>query len=539
MFFVALPDPTTGACGGGTAAVYRLWNQRADSNHRYTTSTATKTQMLAQGYVAEGYGPDAVAMCAPPGSATLLVTGGAAAPYGALLSDGASTPAANYHGFTLATDSLNVGAHSGSGEVITFGLDRPVAVQPTTWVTSLADQLVTVPFPGLLEVPITIWVVAGPFATTQQTALTYWQTAQTVFTGERLGIRMSAVEIVNATANPNAGAWSAFGCGTNNANVAALQAAIGARPGRINVYLVGLVDGSTSRGTVCTIGGGFVGHCRRRRCRAPRPRARPQPGARARRRSRRGLRSYQRHALGKQRAGVPERRTGVSGAPALEFGAQCGIRPAARIADARLRSRYSDAHLPCDCQALVGRRPFWTELMSNLLRCLAWTLLAIAALPAAAQPRYGLSPEAYAVFSRWMTTSCLGDQEAQWRAELQRHAAELAPAFRRALADGPTEEAVRAVRGAADVRYRALAVFPIAEYRIEGDSPAVARIARPARQGFVDDQVQRYVTGYKSNAIAALGILDRPEDRTLLRRIASRTGDPLAAAAAEATKAVR
>ena len=166
-------------------------------------------------------------------------------------------------------------------------------------------------------------------------------------------------------------------------------------------------------------------------------------------------------------------------------------------------------------------------------------MLAIAALPVAAQPRYGLSPEAYAVFSRWMTTSCLGDQEAQWRAELRRHAAELAPAFRRALADGPTEEAVRAVRGAADVRYRALAVFPIAEYRIEGDSPAVARIARPARQGFVDDQVQRYVTGYKSNAIAALGILDRPEDRTLLRRMASRTGDPLAAAAAEATKAVR
>src|SRR5262249_24777048 len=32
----------------------------------------------------------------------------------------------------------------------------------------------------------------------------------------------------------------------------------GARPGRINVYLVGLVDGSTSRGNACQIGGGFV-----------------------------------------------------------------------------------------------------------------------------------------------------------------------------------------------------------------------------------------------------------------------------------------
>ena len=105
--------------------------------------------------------------------------------------------------------------------------------------------------------------------------------------------------------------------------------------------------------------------------------------------------------------------------------------------------------------------------MSHLLRCLAWTLLAIAALPAAAQPRYGLSPEAYAVFSRWMTTSCLGDQEAQWRAEFSRHAAELAPAFRRALADGPTEEvARRSQRGGRPLP--GVATSPPAQDRIEG-----------------------------------------------------------------------
>ena len=43
------PTPITGACPAGTAPVYRLWNQRADSNHRYTTSAAIKTQMLARG----------------------------------------------------------------------------------------------------------------------------------------------------------------------------------------------------------------------------------------------------------------------------------------------------------------------------------------------------------------------------------------------------------------------------------------------------------------------------------------------------------
>lgn len=63
-FAVALPT-ASGACASGWTAVYRLWNQRADSNHRYTTDAAIKEQMIAKGYVAEGYGPDAVGMCSP------------------------------------------------------------------------------------------------------------------------------------------------------------------------------------------------------------------------------------------------------------------------------------------------------------------------------------------------------------------------------------------------------------------------------------------------------------------------------------------
>ena len=63
-FLVTLPNPQTGACPPDQEPVYRLWNGRADSNHRYTTSIAVRDQMKARGYIAEGYGPDAVAMCA-------------------------------------------------------------------------------------------------------------------------------------------------------------------------------------------------------------------------------------------------------------------------------------------------------------------------------------------------------------------------------------------------------------------------------------------------------------------------------------------
>src|SRR6476620_11736514 len=62
-FYIALPDIFTGACPAGTGPVYRLWNQRADSNHRYTADRAQRDAMIARGYAAEGYGPLGVAMC--------------------------------------------------------------------------------------------------------------------------------------------------------------------------------------------------------------------------------------------------------------------------------------------------------------------------------------------------------------------------------------------------------------------------------------------------------------------------------------------
>lgn len=64
-FEIALPDLVTGACPQGSVPVYRLWNGRADSNHRYTTDPAIKAEMIAKGYIAEGYGPERVAMCSP------------------------------------------------------------------------------------------------------------------------------------------------------------------------------------------------------------------------------------------------------------------------------------------------------------------------------------------------------------------------------------------------------------------------------------------------------------------------------------------
>lgn len=64
VFQVQLPNVQTGACPAGTVAVFRTWNGRTDSNHRYITDPAVRAQMIAAGHVAEGYGPMGVAFCA-------------------------------------------------------------------------------------------------------------------------------------------------------------------------------------------------------------------------------------------------------------------------------------------------------------------------------------------------------------------------------------------------------------------------------------------------------------------------------------------
>jgi hypothetical protein len=72
-FLATLPDPETGACPQNSYPVYRVWNGRADSNHRYTAAIDIRDQMKAGGYIAEGYGPDAVAMCVEgPGNVPAL-----------------------------------------------------------------------------------------------------------------------------------------------------------------------------------------------------------------------------------------------------------------------------------------------------------------------------------------------------------------------------------------------------------------------------------------------------------------------------------
>ena len=60
--------PTAGGdCPAGTLALYRLYNNGRNGapNHRYTKRLDLRSEMLGQGFVAEGFGDLGVAGCVP------------------------------------------------------------------------------------------------------------------------------------------------------------------------------------------------------------------------------------------------------------------------------------------------------------------------------------------------------------------------------------------------------------------------------------------------------------------------------------------
>jgi len=52
--FFGAPDAANTTCSDDGEPLYRLYDNQADANHRYTTSRATRDAMMAQGGILEG-----------------------------------------------------------------------------------------------------------------------------------------------------------------------------------------------------------------------------------------------------------------------------------------------------------------------------------------------------------------------------------------------------------------------------------------------------------------------------------------------------
>jgi len=118
VFYIQAPDRTTGACPAATDPVSRVYDNRSDANHRYVVSATLRASMQARGWIPEGYGPQAVVMCAPqvaasepdqaladPAFYSTLPT--------ASLSDGVDAAAVTHHTLTLNGTPIAYTAHAG------------------------------------------------------------------------------------------------------------------------------------------------------------------------------------------------------------------------------------------------------------------------------------------------------------------------------------------------------------------------------------------------------------------------------------------
>lgn len=154
---------------------------------------------------------------------------------------GAFDPFETYR--AIVTDSILVlpFAHPAfRDEVAAFARGRPPAlVSPVQWRAGRRDT-VTVSFRDPVEIPITIWIVKGPYERQAELARTHARAAEEVWGAEGMGIRFSEVEVRDATGHPRAADFHGLNL---NQCATGIRETIGRAPGRVNIYYVGGVAG--------------------------------------------------------------------------------------------------------------------------------------------------------------------------------------------------------------------------------------------------------------------------------------------------------
>jgi hypothetical protein len=184
----------------------------------------------------------------------VALSGTSGNPNGLLVDGQESSGQVNDSGFVSTNNTIPVGklASGTSNEVTAFTSRRPVAFTSAPW-TSGTDNI-PVPFASEIQIPVTVWIVQGPFNTQRARAIDASITTTGIWRSERMGVAFAPFQIVDATADPDASSYYDFTCAQQNG----IETDIGQTAGRINIYYVDTVDSGTGRGQACSIGSDFV-----------------------------------------------------------------------------------------------------------------------------------------------------------------------------------------------------------------------------------------------------------------------------------------
>lgn len=136
----------------------------------------------------------------------------------------------------------------------------------------------------------------------------------------------------------------------------------------------------------------------------------------------------------------------------------------------------------------------------------------------------------------WLRTNCgLGHVE-RIEVELLRRGLVLQPLLLEALRDGPDRELALEVEHAAGARFDLRRVFLESPAAREIDTGVLEEVLRVRREAFIADEVERFRDGYRSAAVAGLGLAGGADARPELQRIAADKASPLRTAAEQALR---
>lgn len=132
-------------------------------------------------------------------------------------------------------------------EAVAFTNNRPPKHVNTPWTD--AEETFTVTFNNRIQIPVTVWIVKGPFDQQRQHAIEACIRTSSIWYAERMGVDFSPFEVKDATADPQAASHHAFPNGDVGDSVwAPLRTDIGFDAGRLNIYWVDTVNGLTTNG---------------------------------------------------------------------------------------------------------------------------------------------------------------------------------------------------------------------------------------------------------------------------------------------------
>lgn len=142
---------------------------------------------------------------------------------------------------------VDFAAFPSRNEAISFGYDRAPSRSDMPWNNGTGDVF-NMSLGDELAIPITVWIVQGPFATQRDKVDEAVATTESIWDAERMGIRFSDVQVIDATSDPDIDDALLNSVGGNNRNWSDYANDIGFINGRINVYWINTVEASTTVG---------------------------------------------------------------------------------------------------------------------------------------------------------------------------------------------------------------------------------------------------------------------------------------------------